>query len=447
MLGLGTRSSRRGIPVDAGLPFIGHFWAAHRDLLGTMQRVVARSGPVVWTRAAGIDILGLFGADALELVLRNPGGAFSSKLGWARYIDHVFPGAIMTMDGEQHLRDRRIMQVAFTKQALRDYVARMNPNIAATIAGWVRGGHRSTLRVYPALKRLTLGVATSTFMGVKGGARAERANEAFIRMVDATLALVRVDIWPTTYARGLRARRQLVAYFRELLAQKRREAGDDLFARMCAATSEHGERFEDREIIDHMIFVLMAAHDTSTSTLTAMMYLLARHPEWQRRLREVSRGLGPALLDYDALGSLEQMDWVMREALRLYPPLPVMPRRAVAPVTFGPHEIPAGTLVGVSPLFVHHLPSLWTRPECFDPERFSPDRAEHRSHRYAWAPFGGGAHMCIGRHFAALEIKSTLHQLLLSYRWSIPPGYKMPYAAVPLAKPRDGLPLRLERLS
>jgi cytochrome P450 len=92
------------------------------------------------------------------------------------------------------------------------------------------------------------------------------------------------------------------------------------------------------------------------------------------------------------------------------------------------------------------MPSLWTHPHDFDPERFSPERAEHRRHAYAYLPFGGGAHLCIGQHFADMEVKAVMHQVLRRFRFSVREGYRMPYQLVPIAKPRDGLPIVLKTL-
>ena len=109
-------------------------------------------------------------------------------------------------------------------------------------------------------------------------------------------------------------------------------------------------------------------------------------------------------------------------------------------------NIPKGTPVGISPIHTHHMPSLWTKPNEFDPERFSPDRAEHKRHQYGYLPFGGGAHLCIGQHFADMEVKSVVHQVLRRVRLSVPEGYRMPYQLVPIAKPKDGLPMTLQAL-
>jgi cytochrome P450 len=194
-----------------------------------------------------------------------------------------------------------------------------------------------------------------------------------------------------------------------------------------------------------MIFLMMAAHDTTTSTLTTLMYLLARHPEWQERLRAEAHALGKPHLEHDDLEKLTLLGCTLREALRMYPPLTSMPRMCTRDTEFQGHLLPGGTLVGVFPIHVHYMSSLWSEPRHFDPERFLPPRQEDKRHAFAWIPFGGGAHLCIGQHFATLQVKAILYQLLLHYRWSVPVDYQMPYQMVPIAKPRDGLPVTLQR--
>jgi cytochrome P450 len=432
-----AKLARTEFPSDEGLPLFGHVFAARRDLLGLLRRFHGH-GSAVWTRAVGLRILCLLGPDATQLVLKNAGEAFSSKLGWAHFVEHVFPGAIMTMDGREHRVQRRIMQVAFTRRALREYVAAMGPRIASALDDWAEGERR----IYPVLKELTLSVAASTFTGDVQDAAA--INSAFVHAVEASIAILRVDLWPTPYFRGKRGRDYLFERFSRMLPDKRSGDAPDLFSEMCRAESEEGERFRDEEIVNHMIFLMMAAHDTATSAITTMVYLLAKNPEWQERLRASMPDQDH--LDYDGLGALEELGWVLDEALRLYPPLAVIPRMTVAPVPFEDAVIPKGTLVGIAPVLNHHLPDLWTQPTAFDPERFSDARAEHKRHRYAFVPFGGGAHLCIGQHFATLEIKTVMHGLLRRFRWSIPEGYELPWQIMPIAKPKDGLPMQITRL-
>jgi cytochrome P450 len=422
--------------------------AMRRDLVGYLMARERIHGPV-WRIAIGRGgMIMLLGPDALEFVWKNREGAFSSARGWQPYIGRVFPGAIMAMDGDEHRYQRRIMQVAFQKSALRTYLAQMNPAIAIGIEAWMPAADRSAaLQMFPLLKQLTLDLAASVFMGVELGRSAKDLNRAFVATVAASLAIIRVPLPGLAMWRGIRGRELLVKRFRALLPEKRATHSNDFFSEFCHVQSEQGERFTDEEIIDHMIFLMMAAHDTTTSTLTTMMYLLARHPEWQERLRAKAMALRKTQLEYDDLDQLDELTWAMREALRLTPPLTSMPRMCIKDTVFQGYEIPAGMMVGVYPIHVHYMPSLWTDPYRFDPERFSPTRQEDKRHAFAWAPFGGGAHMCIGQHFATLQVKAIMHQLLLQYRWSIAPGYIMPYQLVPIAKPKDGLQVTLQRLN
>jgi cytochrome P450 len=195
-------------------------------------------------------------------------------------------------------------------------------------------------------------------------------------------------------------------------------------------------------VFDHMIFLMMAAHDTTTSTLSSLTYELARNPEWQERVREESRALGEAQPGYDAVDGLKALTRAMHETLRRYPPLPVMPRIAAERFEFAGYEFPADVMVVVSPIHTHHMSEWWTDPYRWDPDRFGEARAEHERHTHHWVPFGGGPHMCIGRLFAEAQVRMVMHQLLLKYRWSVPDGYTMPVQQAPISKPRDGLPVR-----
>ena len=431
------------IPLVKGLPLVGNLFKFLRDPLANAQSLAVH-GNVVRSRTF-FETVTLLGPEANQFVLHDREGNFSNRGGWAYWIDAVFPGAIMAMDDPAHKQHRRIMQGAFKRSAMGRYVQDMGPVIARVLAAWPAGAGQ-TMLFFPQVKALTLNIAARVFMGMALGPEADRMNQAFVDTVAASLALVRRPLPPLAMWRGVRARRWLVQTLRARLADKRASEGPDLFSQLCHARSEDGEAFSDDEVVNHMIFLMMAAHDTTTSALTTMVYCLARQPEWQDRLRQDAQALPDEHLQYAQLAGCERTEWVMKEALRMYPPLTSIPRKAARDCEFGGYRIPKGTPVGISPIHTHHLPSIWTLPMQFDPERFSPARAEHRQHPYAYLPFGGGAHLCIGQHFADMEVKSVLHQLLRRFKFSVPEGYRMPYQLVPIAKPRDGLPIQLQAL-
>jgi cytochrome P450 len=347
------------------------------------------------------------------------------------------------MDFEEHRHHRRILQEAFKRERLVAYLEKVNTTIERGIARWPAG---PGFRLYDAAKQLTLDVATEVFMGEEAGAGVDRINEAFIDVVVGGQAIVRADVPGGKWHRGLESRRLLEDYFRAQIPARRMSEADDLFSVLCHAESEDGERFSDTDVVNHMIFTMMAAHDTSTITAAMMGYYLARHPEWQERLREESRALGKAAIGYDDVDRLPAMDLVFKETLRMNAPVGMLARQALKDTEIEGRFVPAGTkiMLGIHPM--QRLEPYWRDPDTFDPERFTAERAEDQSHKYAWTPFGGNVHKCIGMHFGSMEVKAIVHQLLLSRRWSVPAGYEpvVDYGTGPF--PGDGLPIELRPL-
>ncbi|MCC4309574.1 cytochrome P450 [Alcanivorax marinus] len=435
-------SPLKPVPGDPGWPLIGNTLSSMRDPIGMMRGRYDRYGPVSWTSLFGLRMVQMLGPDANQFVLLNRDNLFSNHGGWDFFIGPFFHRGIMLLDFEEHRWHRRIMQQAFTKPALQGYLERMGPRIEDGLATWPDG----PVKVLPRVKQLTLDLATDVFMGSELGPRAERINRAFVDTVRAGTALLRFPVPGLRWSRGLRGRRVLEALFRDAIPARRASHGSDLFSALCHATTEDGERFSDEDVVNHMIFLMMAAHDTTTITLSNLFYQLARHPEWQERLREESRALDKERLDFEDLEALGGITLAMKEALRLCAPVPSLPRRTVRDVEYQGYYIPSGTFLTVVPYFTHSMEEYWPDPERFDPERFSDRRREDKVHPFAWVPFGGGAHKCIGLHFADMQVKAILHQILLRWRWSVPAGYEMPVDTTSLPVPKDGLPVTLTPL-
>jgi cytochrome P450 len=247
--------------------------------------------------------------------------------------------------------------------------------------------------------------------------------------------------------RGVKGRAFLLDYFGREVPLRRDGDGDDIFSQICRATGEDGQVLSDSEIVDHMNFLMMAAHDTVTSSITSMVDLLARNPEWEARLRDEMLGLGlnGDALPYDRIDELVLTDQAFRETMRLMPPVPSIPRRALRDFSFGGHDFPAGTFVTVGVAFTHMMPEFWPEPERFDPTRFAPEQVRGR-HKFAWVPFGGGAHMCLGLHFAHLQARTFFYHLLTTHRIVRTTKAQTRWQYWPIPKPRDGLPIRFERL-
>jgi cytochrome P450 len=437
-------SDLKPVPGVPGVPYIGSTLAVMRDPIGTARKRYAEYGPVAWGWLLGQRMVTVHGPEAAEVVLVNRDKAFANGPAWSYFIGPFFNRGIMLLDFEEHLHHRRIMQQAFTRPRLRSYMDAMAPGIVRGVESWEPG---QGFKVYDHIKKLTLDLAVDVFMGIElDDAERARVNGAFIDAVRAGTAYVRFPVPGLRWHKGLQARKVLEEFFHRHLPAKREGDGSDLFSALCQAETDDGERFTDEDVVNHMIFALMAAHDTTTITLTTMAYYLAKYPEWQERLRERSLDLGEERPGFDDLDAFTGIDMVMKESMRMVTPVPALPRKVVKDTSILGFHVPAGTTVVVPMLSNHHMADWWTDPDEFDPGRFSPERREDKVHKYAWAPFGGGAHKCIGLHFAGMQVKTILHQMLLRYCWSVPARYEWPLDTTSLPSPKDGLPVRLDRL-
>jgi cytochrome P450 len=404
---------------------------------------VRRYGPVHRSRVFGIRLVGLQGPDGVEAVLFDQAKLFSSAEGWDPFLGLLFPRGLMLLDFDEHRLHRRALSIAFKAGPLKSYLAALNAGIAARLALWRQGP--ADFLFYPAIKQLTLDLAATSFLGEAMGKDVAAIKRAFIDAVAATTGVIRRPLPGTAMRRGVAGRQVIVDYFSRQAPLRRERGGEDIFSQLCRARLEDGSLMTVQEIADHMNFLMMAAHDTLTSSLSAFVYFLAGHPDWQQKLRAEILGLGLAAgesLPFERLDELRLTEMAFKESMRLIPPVISLPRRALRDFEFGGYRMPAGTRVNTSILFTHHMPELWPEPERFDPLRFSEENSRGR-HRFAFAPFGGGAHMCLGLHFAYMQAKCFAYHLLSTTEVSTAPGYRPKWQMTPIPKPRDGLQITL----
>lgn len=434
------------IPGTDGWPILGNTLQLLADPKGSVERYAAKYGLVYRNRAFGGRTISLLGPQANEFVLFDQAKIFSSTYGWGPILELLFPRGLMLLDFDIHRLHRKALSVAFKSGPMKSYLEGLNRGIAAGIAGW-----RATspdLRFYPAIKQLTLDLAAAAFLGAEIGPDVAAIKRAFIDMVAASVAVVRSPLPGTQMYRGVKGRQFMIDFFGRQIAARRSGDGEDIFTQLCKTTTDDGALLSPQEIIDHMSFLMMAAHDTLTSSLTSFVYFLTINPDWQQRLREEALGLGLAKgepLPYERLEDMPLTEMAFKEALRLIPPVPSIPRCAMRDTEFAGFHIPAGARVAINTLFTHHMPDVWPQPEKFDPLRFT-EQASRDRHKYAFVPYGGGAHMCIGLHFAYMQAKCFAYHLLTTTQVSAAPDYRPNWKLWPIPQPRDGLPVTLTRL-
>jgi cytochrome P450 len=434
------------IPGTDGWPLFGNTLQLLADPKGTVERFASKYGPVYRTRAFGRRSISLLGPEANEFVLFDQAKQFSSTHGWESVLGLLFPRGLMLLDFDEHRLHRKALSVAFKASPMKSYLEGLNRGIASGIGGWVKTS--PDLRFYPAIKKLTLDLAAVSFLGAEIGSDLEAVKRAFVDMIAAAVSVVRRPFPGTQMNRGVKGRQFMIEYFGHQIAARRDGDGEDIFTQLCKTTTDEGALLSPQEIVDHMSFLMMAAHDTLTSSFSSFVYFLTVNPDWQKKLREEAQKLGLVRgrpLPYDRLDDLPLTEMAFKESLRLIPPVPSIPRCAVRDTEFGGFRIPKGARVNVNPLYTHHMPGVWPEPETFNPLRFT-DEATRVRHKYAFVPYGGGAHMCIGLHFAYMQAKCFAYHLLTTLDVSAAPNYHPDWKLWPIPQPRDGLQLKLTPL-
>lgn len=429
------------IPGTDGIPYFGESLKSIWGLEGLL-----RSHQEKWGNVSRLKMLHqrgvlLIGVENYQRVYLDREQNFSTEMGFAESIGQFYNGGILMKDFAEHKFLRRMMQGAFKNNAMKNYVAMMNPVMKDHIEKWDK---QPNFEFFPAIKKALLEVGAKVFIGVELGSEADKINQAFLDINDGLLGQVRKE-WPgTKYGKAKKAERYLREYFSKEIDARREGDGQDILSIICREKDDEGNFFDKDLIIPQASFLLFAAHDTTTSVLNHMVYYSAMDKQWQDRMREECLSLGKAELEYEDLDKMPEVENVFHESLRLRPSVSFLARRTIRECEIEGHRIPADTMIFMSPILNHRDPRFWTNPETFDPDRFMPERAEHKNHSFCFHPFGGGAHKCIGMHFAAMLSKTFMHQLLMTYNYSLPDGFKTHFEWVPLPKPAK-MPMKWER--
>ncbi|MDG0855431.1 cytochrome P450 [Pelomonas puraquae] len=377
-------------------------------------------------------------ADALVRWARGP-EVFADLMGQS----------VLVTEGATWQRQRRMLMPAFTPKRVAGYAALMTQAAVEGLAR-VRPGEVAMDALY---SHLTMDVISRTLFSTPIGQDTAAAAHAVQVLSETALGEM---FWPVTLPDwlplpGKAAKRRASRLLHGLLASHinaRADADDgrsDLLGMLKALRDETtGEALSRQEVYDQCMVSFQAGHETSATALLWWSWLLATHPEVQDRARaEVDAMLAGRVPTADDAGALPYLSATLKEAMRLYPPVAaIMTRRLTRDITVGGVQLPARTLVRVTPWLLHRDPRCWPEAEAFRPERFLPG-APHEIPRGAYIPFGLGPRVCLGQHFAVLEM--TLIAALVLQRFHLSPveaSPPEPRMAVTL-RPAGGLRLRL----
>lgn len=360
---------------------------------------------------------------------------------------------LFVSEGDVWLRQRRLTQPAFHRQRIASFARIVTDSTEAMLARWQPLAERGqAVEVDAEMLRLTLGIVGKALFSRDLSDEADTVSQSFeIIRKHTKNRVMSVLKFPASFPtpQNRRFRRALANADRivyDLITERRQRGGnpDDLLSLLMAARDEEtGEGFSDQELRDQVVTLIGAGYETTTQALAWTWYLLARHPEIEKRLHaEISEALGGRNPAAEDLPRLPYTLMVFQEAMRLYPPAWAMSRGVIETDEIGGYRVPAHSEILLMPYITHRHPKYWEKPEEFYPEHFSPERQAARP-RFAYFPFGGGPRQCIGNGFALMEAQLIMATVAQKYRLRLTDEREIePEASVTL-RPRGGLIMTL----
>jgi len=390
------------------------------DLGPFLARTYDRYGPIFRSIFFGDPVVYMVGPEANRFVLTSQRQAFSHRQGWWQVVE-LFGDGLLTMDGAEHDQHRRMMNPAFTISYMDHYLPIMNRIIRQRTADWAE---RGVVDVYDEARKITFDVAAEALTGLRAGPEVDEFRNIFVQLLNLGMEAADED----DYQRRLvQLKGRLYELLLPKIQERRQHPTNDVLGMLVQARDDAGQALSDEQLFAHTNILLVAGHETSTSLVSWLLYLLTLHPDYLQRVLAEQAALFDDLAEptLEAIKRMKVLENALSEAERLYPPVGNGPRGTFEDIEFHGYHVPAGTRVFYSIAASHLIPSIFANPTAFDPDRFAPPREEHKKVPYSLVGFGGGPRICIGTNFAKVEIKAMASQLLRHYQFELVPDQKI----------------------
>ncbi len=405
-------------PGPRGLPLIGDLKMFGNDTLAYSTGLWKQYGNLFTVDFGPRKLVFMLGPQYNYMILADQPDNFLSGPSSRLTAGAMFGDGVLFIDGEPHKQSRRMLQPAFHKKRVETYRDAMVEETERFIADW-----QGEIDVAHLLHHLTLNMVSRVLFGLDIAAESQGLSDSWNAVMEGTSDPLGAVMARIPFSGRRRGMAKIDAMIYRLIANRRAQPRDtdDVISMLLAATDEDGTTFSDKQIRDHLMVLFLAGHETSANGLAWIFYLLAQHPEWARRLLDefntVLGGRAPTLADIERLPTL---DMVVKESLRIIPPVPGFTRTVAHDFEVEGYTIPAGTMVYYGIYATHYTPDSFPEPETFRPERFAPD-AERKYSAYEYLPFGAASRLCLGMPMATLEMKLVLAIVMQKYRLDLVP--------------------------
>lgn len=351
--------------------------------------------------------------------------------------DTTIATGLLTSEGEAWRRQRSLMQPYFSRRRVPAFADAVAEHFERSRAEWDRAAAADEPIDYShAMSTFTFRVTAATLFHCDTSAWDGRLVSI---LTDALPVLTDLSAEPFRLAQ-----RVLGGHASEVVAERlAAPVDDDLFGRL---RTSGGEESTEDALWNHVTTMLLAGYETTASVITWGSYLLARHPEVSEELaRHIHAVVGDRGLSHEDLADLPFLTAVIKETMRLYPPAWIIGRRALDPDVIEDMEIPAQSVVAVSPYTLHRHPRYWDQPEVFEPRRFMNDEAERRREPFSYIPFGAGPRTCIGSNLALIEAPLVIGRVVQRYRMTLENEGRIAPRGIFVLVPSEPIRMRLTR--
>ncbi|KAF4021823.1 hypothetical protein G4228_013771 [Cervus hanglu yarkandensis] len=412
----------------------------------------------------------LYDPDYMKLVL---GRSDPKAHVFYRHLKPCIGKGLLLLEGQTWFQHRRMLTPAFHYDILKPYVGLMADSVRVMLDKWEKlVSQDSHLEIFGHVSSMTLDTIMKCAFSHQGRVQMDRNSQSYIQAIkdlshlffsrlrnafhqnDLIYRLTPEGRWNHRACHIAHQHTDAVIKERKAHLQKEGELEKvgsrrhlDFLDILLFARMENGSSLSNKDLRAEVDTFMFAGHDTTASGISWILYALASHPEHQQRCREEIQSLlgGGTSITWDQLDQMPYTTMCIKEALRLYPPVPSISRELSKPITFPDgRSLPAGILVSLSFYGLHHNPKVWPNPEVFDPTRFAPGSTRHS---HAFLPFSGGPRNCIGKQFAMNELKVAVALTLLRFELSPDPSRVPVPMPVIVLRSKNGIHLQLRKLS
>lgn len=440
-------------PGPKGAPLMGVMRDFNSDQLGFIDRMREEYGDIVWMRFLYVPALFLYHPDQVEYVLvTNPKNFIKSMSLRSNFFQRLVGNGLLTSEGEEWKRARRLSQPAFHRERVASYSQIMVDYANRLVGKWQDGDTRD---VHPDMMRLTLEIVVQCLFSADVSTDVDEVGATLKELIkpfaaQATLSWILNNRLPTpTHLRFHKLSRKIDNVVYRIISERRASGEDkgDLLSMLLAARDEDGSQMTDRQLRDEVMTLFLAGHETTALTLAWSWYLLGTNPEAEKKFHaELDEVLGGRPATFADLPRLKFTEQIAKESMRLYPPAFGLGREAINDCEIGGYRVPKGTQVFLFQWATQRDPRFYDEPNAFRPERWTADFIE-RLPKYAYFPFGGGPRVCIGASFAMMEVILCLATIGQRFRLEMDRDHPVSIYPAMSLRPRDGIKVKVRARS